>query len=74
MRDAKDKRIKELEDALRPFANAYTRMRSYCEEPTNDSPLYAGYGDYGYELIDGEEGPPLTVDHLQRASILITGN
>ncbi len=65
----KDKQIEALREALRPFAKAYIRMRSYGVYPADDTPLFAG-ADGGwtlYELIDGEEGPTVKVGDLRLA-------
>ena len=57
-------------EALRPFANAYRRLRHYGDNPTDETPLYAyaGEGHPLYELLNGEHGERLTVQTLGEAA------
>lgn len=64
----------QLRDALAPFAAAYKRLRSYGEAPGDDAPLMAAdrQDDFTlYELLNGEEGPQVTVADLRRAAELL---
>lgn len=58
--------IKKMRAALKPFAAAYDRLRSYDEsEPPDDAPLMAEHDHCSFELLDGEEGPAVTVGDLR---------
>lgn len=73
----KDERIKQLEGALRPFANAWQRC-AYYKSPTNyDIPLMAGT-DNVWELFADESEPHgkdpqelLAVGHLANAEQIL---
>jgi hypothetical protein len=60
--------IRRKDEALKPFANAYTRLEYYGGQPGNSAVLYASHQDQTfYELLDGVEGDPIRVWHLRSA-------
>lgn len=67
MLDIFHQRIKQLEDALRPFAEAARRIDYYDGERFNGALYASSNGAVLIELLDGREGEPLKVDHLRAA-------